>query len=121
MLGSINLNPEGDKVKCPTLVIGGIHDAVRPPETAKAVADSIPGSRYVGGRDRPLYGGCKRQLFLELALPFLGMSSKFALFASSSLILIEWVGISTRLIVANTRPAKNETKDKITNASWRLS
>ena len=71
MLGSINLNPEGDKVKCPTLVIGGIHDAVRPPETAKAVADSIPGSGTWRPRPATLWR-CKRQgCSAKLALPFL--------------------------------------------------
>ena len=71
MLGSINLNPEGDKVKCPTLVIGGIHDAVRPPETAKAVADSIPGSEYVEAETGHFMAVQTPELFLELALPFL--------------------------------------------------
>ena len=71
MLGSINLNPEGDKVKCPTLVIGGIHDAVRPPETAKAVADSIPGSEYVEAETGHFMAVQPPELFLELALPFL--------------------------------------------------
>ena len=71
MLGSINLNPEGDKVKCPTLVIGGIHDAVRPPETAKAVADSIPESEYVEAETGHFMAVQTPELFLELALPFL--------------------------------------------------
>lgn len=71
MLGSINLNEEGDRVKCPTLVIGGIHDAVRPPETAKAVADSILGSQYVEAETGHFMAVQTPELFLELALPFL--------------------------------------------------
>lgn len=71
MLGNINLNEEGDKVTCPTLVIGGTHDAVRPPETAVAVAEAIPGSRYVEAETGHFMAVQTPELFLELALPFL--------------------------------------------------
>lgn len=71
MLGTINLTEDGDKVTCPTLVVGGIHDAVRPPETAKAVADSIPGSQYVEAETGHFMAVQTPELFLELALPFL--------------------------------------------------
>ena len=71
MLGSINLTEEGDKVTCPTLVIGGLHDAVRPPETAKAVADSIPGSAICRLAETGHFMAVQTpELFLELALPF---------------------------------------------------
>ena len=71
MLGTINLNAKGNNVTCPTLVVGGIHDAVRPPETAKAVADAIPGSRYVEAETGHFMAVQTPELFLELALPFL--------------------------------------------------
>ncbi len=71
MLGKINLNAEGDKVTCPALVVGGIHDAVRPPETAKAVADAIPGAQYVEAETGHFMAVQTPELFLELALPFL--------------------------------------------------
>jgi 3-oxoadipate enol-lactonase len=71
MLGSINLTEEGDKVTCPTLVVGGQHDAVRPPETAKAVANSIPGSQYVLAETGHFMAVQTPELFLQLALPFL--------------------------------------------------
>lgn len=71
MLGNINLTEEGDKVKCPTLVVGGIHDAVRPPETAQAVADSIPGSRYIEAETGHFMAVQTPALFLELVQPFL--------------------------------------------------
>jgi 3-oxoadipate enol-lactonase len=34
-------------LRCPVLVIGGSLDRVRPPPLAEAVANSIPGARYV--------------------------------------------------------------------------
>ncbi len=71
MLGNINLNAEGDKVTCPSLVVGGIHDAVRPPETAKAVADAISGAQYVEAETGHFMAVQTPELFLELALPFL--------------------------------------------------
>jgi 3-oxoadipate enol-lactonase len=71
MLGTINLTEEGDRVTCPTLVIGGIHDAVRPPETAKAVADSIPGATYVEAETGHFMAVQTPELFLELVQPFL--------------------------------------------------
>ena len=71
MLGNINLNADGDKVTCPTLVVGGIHDAAPPPETAKAVADAIPGAQYVEAETGHFMAVQTPELFLELALPFL--------------------------------------------------
>ena len=71
MLGIINLNAKGDNVTCPTLVVGGTHDAVRSPETAKAVAGAIPGSRYVEAETGHFMAVQTPELFLELTLPFL--------------------------------------------------
>ena len=71
MLGTINLNAKGNNVTCPTLVVGGIHDAMRPPETAKAVAEAIPGSRYVEAETGHFMAVQTPELFLDLALPFL--------------------------------------------------
>ena len=45
--------------------------APRPPETAKAVADSIPGSEYVEAETGHFMAVQTPELFLELALPFL--------------------------------------------------
>ncbi|MEE2688107.1 MAG: hypothetical protein VX430_01645 [Pseudomonadota bacterium] len=69
-LGTINLYAKGDNVTCPTLIVGGIHDTVRPPETAKA-ANTIPGSRYVEAETGHFMAIQTPELFLELALPFL--------------------------------------------------
>ena len=71
MLGSINLNPEGDKVKCPTLVIGGIHDAVCPPRDREGSGGFDPGSEYVEAETGHFMAVQTPGLFLELALPFL--------------------------------------------------
>ena len=36
-----------ETITCPTLVVTGDEDAISPPAAAKAIADAIPGSRYV--------------------------------------------------------------------------
>jgi 3-oxoadipate enol-lactonase len=43
-----NAEMEGDfaKIRCPTLVIAGTHDGLRPPEAVEAIARAIPGARY---------------------------------------------------------------------------
>jgi 3-oxoadipate enol-lactonase len=44
----IELEPaEIETLRCPALVVTGDQDATSPPATAKAIADKIPGSKYV--------------------------------------------------------------------------
>ena len=43
----LDLTPELKNIRCPTLVMGCVHDAIRPPALAKGVADAIPGSRFI--------------------------------------------------------------------------
>jgi 3-oxoadipate enol-lactonase len=47
MLAGMDLEGELARLRCPVLVIGGRFDRSRPPALAKAVADAIPGARYV--------------------------------------------------------------------------
>src|SRR6266404_926217 len=47
MLASTDMQDELTRLRCPVLVIGGSLDRVRPPPLAEAVANAIPGARYV--------------------------------------------------------------------------
>jgi len=47
MLAGADMQDELARLRCPVLVIGGSLDRVRPPTLAEAVANTIPGARYV--------------------------------------------------------------------------
>ena len=47
MLAGMDMQGELTRLRCPVLVIGGRLDRVRPPALAEAVAEAIPGARYV--------------------------------------------------------------------------
>ena len=47
MLAGLDMQDELTRLRCPVLVIGGSLDRVRPPALAKAVANAIPGARYI--------------------------------------------------------------------------
>src|SRR6202045_2770008 len=47
MLAGLDMQGELTVLRCPVLVIGGSLDRVRPPALAKAVANAIPGARYI--------------------------------------------------------------------------
>ena len=46
MLAATDMMDELTKLRCPVLVIGALLDRTRPPATAKAIADLIPGATY---------------------------------------------------------------------------
>jgi len=46
MLAATDMKGELTRLRCPVLVIGALFDRTRPPATAKAVADAIPGATY---------------------------------------------------------------------------
>jgi 3-oxoadipate enol-lactonase len=46
MLATTDMKHEVTQLRCPVLVIGALFDRTRPPATAKAVADAIPGATY---------------------------------------------------------------------------
>lgn len=71
MLVDMRLEADYAKVKCPTLVVGNEHDALRPPAMAKQVADAIPGAEFKvlpSGHFMPTQSP---DLFVEHVLPFL--------------------------------------------------
>jgi 3-oxoadipate enol-lactonase len=47
MLAGADMREELTTLRCPVLVIGGSLDRVRPPPLAQAVANAIPGARYI--------------------------------------------------------------------------
>lgn len=47
MVGAMDMTPDFPRVRCPTLVMAGIHDKLRAPDVIKRVADAIPGSQFV--------------------------------------------------------------------------
>ena len=47
MLAGMDMEGELTRLRCPVLVIGGSLDRVRPPALAQAVANAIPGARYI--------------------------------------------------------------------------
>jgi len=47
MLAGMDMEGEFIRLRCPVLVIGGSLDRVRPPALAEAVANAIPGARYI--------------------------------------------------------------------------
>jgi 3-oxoadipate enol-lactonase len=47
MLAGMDMQGELTRLSCPVLVIGGSLDRVRPPALAEAVANAIPGARYI--------------------------------------------------------------------------
>jgi 3-oxoadipate enol-lactonase len=47
MLAGADIESELARLACPVLVIGGSLDRVRPPPTAQATANTIPGARYI--------------------------------------------------------------------------
>lgn len=46
MVAEYDLGPELERVECPTLVLGSIHDKIRPVEACRAIADKIPRSSF---------------------------------------------------------------------------
>ena len=46
MLADTDLAPEYGKIACPTLLLAGIHDRLRPPALVEPIAQAIPGARF---------------------------------------------------------------------------
>ena len=46
MLVETDLTPEYGKIGCPTLLLAGIHDRLRPPALVEPIAQAIPGARF---------------------------------------------------------------------------
>ncbi len=67
----LRLDDEIKRIACPTLVIGCIHDPLRPPAMVKALAQTIPSARYVEADSGHFMHVQSPDRFTELALPFL--------------------------------------------------
>lgn len=46
MLVETNLAPEYGRIACPTLLLAGVHDRLRPPALVEPIAQAIPGARF---------------------------------------------------------------------------
>jgi 3-oxoadipate enol-lactonase len=71
MMVNVDLTPEYAKINAPTLVIGAIHDGLRPPEKAKRVAEAIRGAKYVEADTGHFMNLQTPQLFVDTIVPFL--------------------------------------------------
>jgi len=67
----LELDAEIGRIACPTLVIGCLHDPLRPPEMVKALAGKIPHARYVEADSGHFMHVQSPERFTELAIPFL--------------------------------------------------
>lgn len=68
---AMDLEPEVARIGCPTLVIGCRQDPLRPPQMMHALAQTLPGARYVEADSGHFMAVQSPQLFTEIALPFL--------------------------------------------------
>jgi 3-oxoadipate enol-lactonase len=71
MLPGLDLRPDFARVACPTLVIGCTRDLLRPPATARAVADGIAGARFMELHTGHFSMVQTPELIAEAVLPFL--------------------------------------------------
>jgi 3-oxoadipate enol-lactonase len=70
MMANVDLTPEYAKIKAPALVIGAIHDGLRPPEKAKRVAEALRGAKYVECDTGHFMNLQTPQLFVDTVVPF---------------------------------------------------
>ena len=70
MMSALDLTPEYAKIQAPTLVIGAMHDAQRPPAKAQRVANAIRGAKYVLADTGHFMNVETPQLFVDTVLPF---------------------------------------------------
>ena len=71
MMSNVDLTADYAKIKAPTLVIGGQHDAQRPPEMAEKVAKTIPGAKYLLADTGHFMNLETPQLFTDTVVSFL--------------------------------------------------
>ena len=70
MLLDMNTDELLSQIKCPTLVLGCEHDLMRPPDTVRALAEKILGSRYQLVQSGHFMHAQTPELFVEHALEF---------------------------------------------------
>lgn len=70
MMSDLDLASDYARIRCPTLVIGAQHDALRPPAMAKKVAEAIAGAQYLLADTGHFMNVQTPQLFADTALAF---------------------------------------------------
>ena len=71
MLMHMDLAADYGRIRCPTLVLSGAHDKLRPTPVVKAIADAIPGARFREIDSGHFMAVQTPELFLQTVLPFL--------------------------------------------------
>ena len=71
MLLDMDLSPELANISCPTLVLGAVHDAQRPPPLARSVAEQIRGARFAEIESGHFSAVQTPDLFAGHVVPFL--------------------------------------------------
>lgn len=67
---AMDLGPALPNIACPTLVIGCVHDPLRPPEMMRAIAQRIPNARYVEADSGHFMAVATPDLFVGHVLDF---------------------------------------------------
>lgn len=70
MMSNVDLSAEYAKIRAKTLVIGALHDVMRPPALAQQVAKALPGSSYVEADTGHFMALQTPRLFIDTVLPF---------------------------------------------------
>lgn len=71
MLLDMDLDAELSRITCPALVIGCVHDPLRPPAVVRELAAKIPGAHYVEADSGHFMHVQSPERFAELVVPFL--------------------------------------------------
>jgi len=71
MMSNVDLTADYAKIRAKTLVIGALHDVMRPPSVAQKVAGFLPGSTYVEADTGHFMALQTPRLFIDIVLPFL--------------------------------------------------
>jgi 3-oxoadipate enol-lactonase len=71
MLLDMNVDPELNKIACPTLSIGCKHDSMRTPAMVKELSTLIPGASYVEADSGHFMHAQSPDLFAQTVIPFL--------------------------------------------------
>ena len=71
MMSNVDLTADYAKIRAKTLVIGALHDVMRPPSVAQKVAGLLPGSTYVEADTGHFMALQTPRLFIDTVLPFL--------------------------------------------------
>lgn len=71
MLLEMELDTELGNINCPTLMIGCVHDVLRPPAVVQELAKLIPNARYIEADSGHFMHVQTPELFMQMVMPFL--------------------------------------------------